>query len=66
MKTSNTNSVNIPHEMVKSTRKTKMLMVKMQPQLRTTVTAAPRSPTPPPLFCLLLLRVRLLLRWWPR
>ncbi|RNC52305.1 mucin-associated surface protein (MASP) [Trypanosoma cruzi] len=32
-----------------------------------TVTAAPRSPTPPPLFCLfLLLRVRLLLRWWPR
>ncbi|KAF8281460.1 Mucin-associated surface protein (MASP), putative, partial [Trypanosoma cruzi] len=32
-----------------------------------TVTAAPRSPTPPPLFCFfLLLRVRLLLRWWPR
>ncbi|KAF5215464.1 hypothetical protein ECC02_011847 [Trypanosoma cruzi] len=32
-----------------------------------TVTAVPRSPTPPPLFCfLLLLRVRLLLRWWPR
>ncbi|KAF5217306.1 hypothetical protein ECC02_009822 [Trypanosoma cruzi] len=32
------------------------------------VTAAPRSPTPPPLFCFffLLLRVRLLLRWWPR
>ncbi|ESS55826.1 hypothetical protein TCDM_12681 [Trypanosoma cruzi Dm28c] len=31
-----------------------------------TVTAAPRSPTPPPLFCFfLLLRVRLLLRWWP-
>ncbi|RNC32257.1 putative mucin-associated surface protein (MASP), partial [Trypanosoma cruzi] len=23
-------------------------------------------PTPPPLFCLFLLRVRLLLRWWPR
>ncbi|PWV19984.1 Mucin-associated surface protein (MASP) [Trypanosoma cruzi] len=32
-----------------------------------TVTAAPRSPTAPPLFCfLLLLRVRRLLRWWPR
>ncbi|KAF5216613.1 hypothetical protein ECC02_010589 [Trypanosoma cruzi] len=32
-----------------------------------TLTAAPRSPTPPSLFCLfLLLRVRLLLRWWPR
>ncbi|KAF5215893.1 hypothetical protein ECC02_011387 [Trypanosoma cruzi] len=32
-----------------------------------TVTAAPRSPTPPPLFCFfLLLHVRLLLRWWPR
>ncbi|EAN87244.1 hypothetical protein Tc00.1047053508589.10 [Trypanosoma cruzi] len=29
-----------------------------------TVTATPRSPTPPPLFCFLLLRVRL--RWWPR
>ncbi|KAF5219620.1 hypothetical protein ECC02_007357 [Trypanosoma cruzi] len=31
-----------------------------------TVTAAPRCPTPPPLFCFLLLRVRLLLRWWLR
>ncbi|KAF5214550.1 hypothetical protein ECC02_012841 [Trypanosoma cruzi] len=31
-----------------------------------TVTAAPRSLTPPPLFCFFLLRVRLLLRWWPR
>ncbi|KAF5214192.1 hypothetical protein ECC02_007405 [Trypanosoma cruzi] len=31
------------------------------------VTAAPRSRTPPPLFCFfLLLRVRLRLRWWPR
>ncbi|EKF32159.1 hypothetical protein MOQ_003996 [Trypanosoma cruzi marinkellei] len=29
-------------------------------------TAAPLSPTSPPLFCFLLLRVRLLLRWWPR
>ncbi|KAF5220164.1 hypothetical protein ECC02_006839 [Trypanosoma cruzi] len=29
-----------------------------------TVTAAPRSPTPPPLFCFFLLRVRL--RWWLR
>ncbi|KAF8283236.1 Mucin-associated surface protein (MASP), putative, partial [Trypanosoma cruzi] len=32
-----------------------------------TVTAAPRSCTPPPLFCFFfLLRVRLGLRWWPR
>ncbi|KAF5216584.1 hypothetical protein ECC02_010622 [Trypanosoma cruzi] len=32
-----------------------------------TVTASPRSPTPPPLFCFFFfLRVRLLLRWWPR
>ncbi|KAF5216411.1 hypothetical protein ECC02_010816 [Trypanosoma cruzi] len=31
-----------------------------------TATAAPRPPTPPPLFCFFLLRVRLLLlRWWP-
>ncbi|RNC54518.1 hypothetical protein TcCL_ESM08052 [Trypanosoma cruzi] len=34
---------------------------------KATVTAAPRFPTPPPLFCFfLLLRVRLRLRWWPR
>ncbi|RNC33040.1 hypothetical protein TcCL_Unassigned04300, partial [Trypanosoma cruzi] len=67
MKSSNTNSMNIPQEMVKNPRKTKLLMEQMQPQLRTTVTAAPRSPTPPPLFCLFfLLRVLLLLRWWPR
>ncbi|KAF5219400.1 hypothetical protein ECC02_007639 [Trypanosoma cruzi] len=68
MKSSNTNSVNIPQEMAKNPRKKKLLMVQMQLQLRTTVTAARRSPTPPPLFCffLLLLRVRLLLRWWPR
>ncbi|KAF5217067.1 hypothetical protein ECC02_010098 [Trypanosoma cruzi] len=31
-----------------------------------TVTAAPRSPTPPPLFCFFFLRVRLLLLRWPR
>ncbi|KAF5215371.1 hypothetical protein ECC02_011953 [Trypanosoma cruzi] len=31
-----------------------------------TATAAPRPPTPPPLFRFFLLRVRLLLRWWPR
>ncbi|ESS55342.1 hypothetical protein TCDM_13193 [Trypanosoma cruzi Dm28c] len=37
----------------------------MQLQLRTTVTAAPRSPTPPPLFCFFFL-LRVLLRWWPR
>ncbi|KAF5217031.1 hypothetical protein ECC02_010128 [Trypanosoma cruzi] len=34
-------------------------------QQKAIMTAAPRSPTPPPLF-FLLLRVRLLLRWWPR
>ncbi|KAF5219368.1 hypothetical protein ECC02_007605 [Trypanosoma cruzi] len=68
MKSSNTNSVNIPQEMAKNPGKKKLLMVQMQLQLRTTVTAAPWSPTPPTLFCffLLLLRVRLLLRWWPR
>ncbi|EKF28835.1 hypothetical protein MOQ_007403, partial [Trypanosoma cruzi marinkellei] len=30
------------------------------------VKAAPRSPAPPPVFCFLLLRVRLLLLWCPR
>ncbi|RNC38904.1 hypothetical protein TcCL_NonESM11813, partial [Trypanosoma cruzi] len=36
-------------------------------RINKTVTAAPRSPTPPPLFCFFfLLRVRLRLRWWPR
>ncbi|EKG06850.1 hypothetical protein TCSYLVIO_002030 [Trypanosoma cruzi] len=68
-KSNNTNSMNTPRKMAKNPRKIKTLFVQMPPQIQATMTAAPRSPTPPPLFCLfflLLLRVRLLLRWWPR
>ncbi|KAF5213871.1 hypothetical protein ECC02_013582 [Trypanosoma cruzi] len=39
---------------------------KIQRRRLATATAAPRSPTPPPLFCLLLCVRLLLLRWWPR
>ncbi|ESS60754.1 hypothetical protein TCDM_11695 [Trypanosoma cruzi Dm28c] len=67
-KSNNINSMNTPRKMAKNPRKIKTPFVQMPPQIQATVTAAPRSPTPPPLLCLLLLflRVRLLLRWWPR
>ncbi|PWV10854.1 Mucin-associated surface protein (MASP) [Trypanosoma cruzi] len=66
-KPNNINSMNTPRKMAKNPRKTKLLFVQMPPQIQATVTAAPRSPTPPPLFCLFfLLLVLLRLRWWPR
>ncbi|ESS60963.1 hypothetical protein TCDM_11477 [Trypanosoma cruzi Dm28c] len=64
-KSNNINSMNTPRKMAKNPRKIKTPFVQMPPQIQATVTAAPRSPTPPPLFCFFLLRV-LLLRWWPR
>ncbi|KAF5215886.1 hypothetical protein ECC02_011379 [Trypanosoma cruzi] len=48
-------------------RKQPLLLKQMLRRRLPKMTAAPRSPTPPPLFCFFfLLRVRLLLRWWPR
>ncbi|KAF8277408.1 Mucin-associated surface protein (MASP), putative, partial [Trypanosoma cruzi] len=58
--------MSISQKVTKNPQRIKLVLVQIPPQIQQAVTAAPRSPTPPPLFCfLLLLRVRLLLRWWP-
>ncbi|RNC45495.1 hypothetical protein TcCL_NonESM04743, partial [Trypanosoma cruzi] len=50
------NSMNIPKIYKNNPRKTKMPLVQMIRRRLATGTAAPRSPTPPPLFCFFLCR----------